>query len=155
MAVWRDSTGKDHVLRIHGQKASELKTALGLDLMACLKNPQAVEAVLRQLQEPAMVMACCAKVEGIPDQQVAAFYELWDGDAFESAGAALMEAIADFFPKAPRQVFRRILEKAMTAVQKTQASSLEAAMVAVEKMDFHSVLNASETLGNGGTASVP
>lgn len=155
MAVWKDSTGKDHVLRIHGQKASELKAALGIDLLACLKNPQAVEAVLRQLEDTAMVMACCAKIEGIPDDRVEEFYSLWDGDAFESAVAALMEAIADFFPRAPRQVFKRILEKATAAVQQTQASSLKAAMAAVEKMDFSSVLSGSETLGNGGTAVAP
>ena len=141
MAVWRDSTGKDHVIRITLPKAIELKEARGIDLAACLVDKKAVEVVLQQLQDPAMLMSCCATLEGISDDQFDAYGSVWDGEAFENSAKALLDAIADFFQPAPRQVFKAILKKATAAAQRNQESNLKAAMAAVEKMDFSSVLS--------------
>lgn len=155
MATWKDSTGTKHVLRITVPKASELKTSTGVDLAACLTDQRAVEKVLKQLQDPVILMACCATIEGITDDKVDAYCDLWDGDAFENAGEAIMEAIADFFPEAPRRVFKAILQKATTAARRAQEIGLEAAMEAVAKMDFSLVPNESETRGSGFTVFAP
>lgn len=154
MSTWTDRNGKDHKLHIHGQLAGKIKTATGIDLLACLKDPGAISEVMQRLQEPEIVMAVCATIENIADDEVEAYYEKWDGDAFESAGKALLEAIKDFFPRGPRAVLHRLLEKTITAQTRRTDLGISKALETLEAMDFDSVLSQSPTLGNGGTAFV-
>ena len=143
MAKYTDRNGTEHCLNLHGKACAEVKKRIGIDFMQCIKTPKAVEDVLQKLSEPAAVMATCAVIEGVPLEKLDDFYGLWNGDTFEDATNALLEAIADFFPKGPRAVFLRILEKARDAVQRKQEVGTAKALQMLEQMDFLSEASGS------------
>jgi len=141
MAKYTDRNGTEHCLNLHGGNIREIKSQTEIDLLECIKTPKAVEDVLQKLSDPAAVLAVCAIIEDVPLAKRDDFYSLWNGDTFEEATNALLEAIADFFRKGPRAVFLRILEKARNAVQKAQEAGTAKALQAVETMDFLSEAN--------------
>jgi len=142
MSTWIDANGKQHVLRISGATALKLKES-GVDVLSCLNNISAVESVLKAIQNPATLMATCAIIEGIEDDLLNDYFEMWDGDSFDRAAEALLESLADFFQKAPRAVFRKLLTKTVEAVRANQEKGMANALEALEKMDFSSVTSAS------------
>ena len=154
MGTWIDNQGTSHTLEINGVIAKKLRTQYDLDLMPCLVKLDAVEGILQRLSEsPELQMACCACVEGIADKDLETYYELWDGDAFESAPVALLQAIANFFPRRPRAILHRLISKMKSATEAIGDKAEAMAMAHLESLDCISALNASLMPGNGGTES--
>lgn len=136
MATYTDRSGTAHRLRIDGLICRKLKQETGIDLLECARSPKAIEHVLRQLNDPEVIMAACAVIEGVAADSVETFWASWDGDTFEAATSALLEAIADFFPKGPRAVFSAILSKAKAAVHRAQEIGTKKALQMIENEDW-------------------
>lgn len=154
MPSWTDNDGASHPLKINGQKARQLANECQLDLMRCLVKTGHIQVILEALAEsPETLMAACACVEHIPARDLDDYYGLWDGDAFESASVALLEAIADFFPQRPRQILTTLISKMKQASQMIGDKAVQVATQQIDQMDFYSALKELKTHGNGGTGS--
>ena len=75
-----------------------------------------------------------AEQRGITEEQ---FYDGLHGDSIDAAGAALVDAIIDFFPNARREILRRANQK-MLAVQE---KAIKLASERIDQMDCESVMN--------------
>ena len=156
MRSWKDSQGKSHLLKIDGRVAQRLKAVCNLDLLKCLVDRQQMGVVMSQLaSDPALLMAVCAEVEGVESDAQDAYFAEWDGDSFESASTALVEAIADFFPAGPRAILLKLMEKTTAASKSIQPKVIAEANRILDQMDFTSELEKLLMPGSGGTVSAP
>jgi hypothetical protein len=156
MRIWKDSQGKSHQLKLDGRIAQRLKSVCEFDLLKCLVDRSHMQMILTQLaMDPALLMAVCAETEGIQPDGQDEYFSNWDGDSFEQASSALVEAIADFFPVGPRQILLKLMEKTRAASAEIQPKVMDQANRILDQMDFTSELEKLLIPGNGGTASVP
>lgn len=153
MATWTDNQAKEHRLQIDVLTAMRLKKKLGVDVLACLKNLAGVEPLINQVSDPATLIAVCAEVEGIPDTEIENYFTLWNGDSFESASVAFLEALFDFFPQRPREILQKLMNRICTAKRISEDTASKAIDRVIESMDFTSMLNGSAIRGNGFTES--
>lgn len=154
MPEWKDNTGKNHPLHIDGSVAIRLKS-VGIDLMVCINDPAGLEPVLQQLSDAAVLMVACARIEGIDRDDEDAYFALWDGDSFETAEIAIMESIANFIRRRPREILHKLIQKAKAAQNMMDDRAIKAVLQVIDNMDFSSALKESTTLGNGGIDCVP
>ena len=150
-AIWIDINQVPHELRINGAIARDLKTRAGLDLMKCLAQLNHVDEILRTVSEDlGTLMVACAVIERIPVDKLDAYFELWDGNSFETAGIAFMEAMTDFFPERPRALLGKVISKSVAMQNMLQAKAMAAADTFLNSPDFALALEKSMTHGNGG-----
>lgn len=151
-ATWTDNTGHLHPLKIDGATAKRLLRECDINLLTCLVDTGHIQTIIKRLAEqPEVLMAACACCEGIDEKSQDKYFSLWDGDAFQTASVALLEAIADFFPVRPRQILTTLIGKMTEAAEMVGNRALATVMKQLEETDFSSALSKSPTLGNGGT----
>jgi hypothetical protein len=153
-ATWTDNTGHPHPLKIDGATAKRLLRECDINLLTCLVDTGHIQKIIQRLaDEPEVLMAACACCEGIDPKAQDHYFSLWDGDAFQTASVALLEAIADFFPVRPRQILTTLISKMIEAAEMVSGKALTAVMKQLEETDFSSVVDRSQTRGGGGTGS--
>lgn len=153
-ATWTDNTGHPHPLKIDGATAKRLLRECDINLLTCLVDTGHIQTIIKRLAEqPETLMAACACCEGIDEKTQEKYFSLWDGDAFQTASVALLEAIADFFPVRPRQILTTLIRKMTEAAELVGGRALTAVMKQIEETDFSSALSKSLTRGSGGTGS--
>lgn len=151
-ATWTDNTGHMHPLKIDGATAKKLLRECDINLLTCLVDTGHIQTIIKRLaEEPEVLMAACACCEGIDEKSQDKYFSLWDGDAFQTASVALLEAIADFFPIRPRQILTKLISKMIEAAELVGNKALTSVMAELERTDFSSALAGSLTRGNGGT----
>jgi len=149
---WKDKSGNLHTLEITGSIARQINQKLSLDLMQCLVDQAGIETILKRLADsPETLMVACAIAEGV--QADDSFFAVWDGDSFESASVALLESIANFIPRRPREILHRLIVKMKAANDAIGDKATAAAMATLEKLDFSSAISQSLIRGNGGSES--
>jgi len=117
MQTFTDNQGKSWSIEITVATVKELKRDLEVDLMTIAEQGDDLLGKLASdpvLLVDALWVVCRdqAEADGIGDE---AFAGRLGGDSLDEAIMALMEAIADFFPKARRQMLRKMLAKAREA----------------------------------------
>lgn len=153
-ATWTDNTGHQHPLKIDGSTAKRLLRDCDINLLTCLVDTGHIQTIIARLAEqPELLMAACACVEQIAEDQQDKYFSLWDGDAFQTASVALLEAIADFFPVRPRQILTTLIVKMTEAAEMVSGKALADVMTQIQRTDFSSALSESLTRGGGGTGS--
>lgn len=151
MAHWTDRNGKRHDVALTIGIARRLKSELQIDLLAPLKSLD-LEPVFRRLAEqPEQIVAVLHVVEHAADPD--AFAELFDGEALESAGEALLQAICDFFPQRQRPILQKLLATCDRVATEISDRSLTRAIQIMDRPDFITELQQSLTRGNGSNAS--
>lgn len=154
MPQWTDKAGKAHTLEITGSIARQMKQQIDIDLMQCLVDQAGIESILKRLADsPETLMVACAIAEGVAADD--SFFAVWDGDSFEAASVALLESIANFIPRRPREILHRLIVKMKAANDAIGDKATAAAMATIEKLDFSSALSQSLIRGNGGSGSSP
>lgn len=151
MAQFTDRNGKTHQLAITYGTAISLRSSCQLDLPSCLTDPEKLVAIMTQLQEPVQLIAALAvilKAES-PEQ----LFDLFDGDSLAAAGAALIEAIVDFFPAAQRTILQRLVMSVKKYQETTIKQAVSTASVAIDGMDWSTVLAQSAIPGSGSSDS--
>jgi len=151
MVHWLDRHGTRHDVAITIAVARRLQRELQIDLLAPLKTLD-LEPVFRRLAEhPEDIVGVLQIVDEAPDPE--AFAELFDGEALESAGEALLQAICDFFPQRQRPVLQKLLATCDQAATQISDRSLTQAMQMMDQPDFITALQQSLIRGNGSSAS--
>lgn len=152
MVYWLDRHGTRHNVAITIAVARRLQQELQIDLIAPLKTLD-LEPVFRRLAEhPEDIVAVLQIVDEAPDPD--AFATLFDGQALESAGEALLQAIIDFFPDRQRPLLAKLLATCDRAATEISDRSLAQAIQIIDRPDFITELQQSLTRGNGSNASL-
>lgn len=101
MASFKDADNREWKLRLTVGLLGDVKRDAGVDLGAAIKSPQSLAEIL--YTDPAdlvKVLWVCvesqAKEAGVSPEE---FGHAFDGPTIEKAGEALLEAVADFFPR--------------------------------------------------------
>jgi hypothetical protein len=121
---FKDEAGREWVLRLSVGLIEAVRQRLTVNLadtsarsfFALADDPVALVNVLWVLVE---------KQAGERQVTAADFGESLVGDAIDDATAALLEAIADFFPRRKRELFRKILEAARGTVAEAERMAIE------------------------------
>lgn len=157
MASFTDNAKTTWVIDLDAPKIVRIRSELGLDLVGA--DGSAYE---KMVDDPILLFEVlwklCSKQADDKKIDVDAFAQRITGDAIESATDAMVEAIADFFPKAKRELVRglaqktaRIRAKGMAAAMKRVGDiKLEAQLVKVMEDQMDSQL---KTLLSSATSS--
>jgi hypothetical protein len=106
MPAFRDSSGREWLVRLDGPKIKEVRSECGIDLVSLDGT-----TFDRLERDPALLVDCLwtlcrGQNSGVtPDQ----FGEALVGDAIEDACNAMLNAIADFFPSRKRSLLRSLI----------------------------------------------
>lgn len=158
MPAFKDSLGREWLVKISGPVINDVRKELDLDLVS-LGDP-----VFPKLSNLGLLVNClwvvCRKQAhalGVNDIQ---FGEGLVGDCLEGAAEALVEAVLDFFPRSIRETLRALSRQdaatknaAMEMMQTTlQNPTLANAMMEKQKAVMQKLLD-SLTQQNGATVS--
>jgi hypothetical protein len=149
-AVWTDRHGTTHRVAFTVRQAMQIKEHCGLDLLATLHATDHVDPVLTRLAEnPSLVLAVLSIVESIAEKDLNAFYDLFDGDAFQAASEALIWGLIDFFPSRPRRILLAILKRTQSQWAAIGDQAEQEIIEKINQPEFTSVLSQSMTHGSG------
>jgi hypothetical protein len=97
MAQYRDTAGKVHPVRISIAARQRILDSTEWDVLEMAHNPQRLSEFLAAIQlDDTLIYEVLAAIEQAPS---ATLMEAADGSTHEEASTALLEALADFFPK--------------------------------------------------------
>jgi len=148
--VWTDRAGVRRVVAFTVSLASRLKTECGLDVLSCLVDPKGLKAICDELApRPELMLEALAIVHRIPEEAVSDFYDAIDGDVFESASAAFLYGLIDFFPAQSRPVLTRLMDTSTTLVNRINSSAEKTILARLASADFVSEIESFMTAGNG------
>jgi hypothetical protein len=139
MKSFRDTKGRDWTIDVNVASARRVKAAVHVDIIGDGKVFAQLSADVEAFVNVLYVLCKAqADADGITDEQ---FGEGLAGDALEAATTALLEEIADFFPKDRRAVLRQVVTKmdevqgrvavAASAKLETLGPEIDAAIAAV------------------------
>ena len=149
MAQYRDMNGVQHVVKIDMDARDRVAEKTEWDLLDMAHNPQRLSEFLAAIQlDDTLIYEVLAAIEQVPS---ATLMEAADGSTHEEASTALLEALADFFPKgSPMKVGLQDLlakvEVAQTEARKAISEQIEAA---VEALDISSMASSAVAPMNG------
>jgi hypothetical protein len=129
MATFRDADNREWKLRLTVGLLGDVKRDADVDLGAAIKTPQSMAEIL--YADPANLVRVLwvmvekqAREAGVTPEE---FGHAFDGEAIERAGEALLEAVADFFPRsAIARKIRSELPKLLEAADREMIAKLEA-----------------------------
>jgi len=121
MASFTDSDGRSWTLRIDVSAIRRVRKALDVDLLDLAGGP----LLERVAGDPVLLVDLLyALARGQADEQgvdAEAFGAGLVGDAIDAATAALLEALADFFPSRKAALLKAVIEKGQTLADRLQA----------------------------------
>ncbi len=147
MKTFTDNAGRSWSVTINVAVLARVRDEAGVDLIRAFE-PES--GILERLADPvtlcaAVYAACRPQAEKLaltPEQ----FGESMAGDAIESAAAALLDELVDFFPSRRRAILRQIVDKMKQADELILASAKEA----LESGQFDAALEAAMRAASGG-----
>lgn len=132
MQTFLDTKGRSWVIEVTAWDVRQARVRLDLDVGKLVEDR--CKPLAELLGDPVrlvdLVYLLCerqARERGVTDEE---FGRSIDGDVLDAMGAALIEALADFFQKATREILRALSRKtqAVLKLRQEQASSLAAAI---------------------------
>lgn len=142
MASFKDADSREWKLRLTVGLLGDVRRDAGIDLGAAIKSPKDLAAIL--YADPAdlvkvlwVLVEFQAKEANVSPEE---FGHAFDGSAIERAGEALLEAVADFFP---RSVIGRKIK-----------SNLPALLAQVDR-EIVSRMDAALSTSNGSAGNSP
>jgi hypothetical protein len=148
MKSFKDTAGRNWQISVNVESIKRVRAEVdGLDLCAAVEGD-----VINRLQNDPILLAgvLYALCKPAADQQNVTpeqFGEALAGDAIEAATVALLEDLADFFPKTRRAMIRKALEK----YTQVEAAATRRAGEEIDKMDPDALI--AKVFGNSSTAS--
>jgi len=149
MAQYRDTAGKVHPVRISIAARQRILDLTEWDVLEMAHNPQRLSEFLAAIQlDDTLIYEVLAAIEQAPS---ATLMEAADGSTHEEASTALLEALADFFPKgSPMRVgLQDLLAKVEQAQAEARKAISEQIEAAVEALDINSMASTAAAPMNG------
>ena len=149
MAQYRDTAGKVHPVRISIAARHRILDSTEWDVLEMAHNPQRLSEFLAAIQlDDTLIYEVLAAIEQAPP---ATLMEAADGSTHEEASTALLEALADFFPKgSPMKVgLQDLLAKVEAAQAEARRAISEQIEAAVEALDIQSMASTAAAPMNG------
>lgn len=149
MAQYRDTAGKVHPVRISIAARQRILDSTEWDVLEMAHNPQRLSEFLAAIQlDDTLIYEVLAAIEQAPS---ATLMEAADGSTHEEASTALLEALADFFPKgsAMKVGLQDLLAKVEAAQDQARQAISEQIEAAVEALDIQSMASTAVGPMNG------
>ena len=115
MKCFKDTEGREWIVRIDVSAIKRVRDLLGLDLLSIAEGEQEGELLQQLICDPIVlcdVIYCVCKTKAdereISDED---FGRAMAGDAIDHATTALLESLVEFFPLAKRQLLSKALQK--------------------------------------------
>lgn len=129
MHIFKDVNGKAWTIEVNVLTIKKVRAHCNINLLDVLDVEQGGDGMLARLAEDPVLLAEILYAICVPDQEKTeekenAFMAALAGDAIEQATMALLEEIADFFPKAKGALLRKVLDVAR-AQEKKASEDLE------------------------------
>lgn len=141
MKTFKDTNGKDWVVSVTVNTVKRVKAATNFDLLSAVEDKA---ALMRLGTDPELMVdvlfAACetqAKERGVDG--VAFAEAIGGGDGLESAANAMLEAMADFFPKHRREP----LHLALAKLRQVQDKASQLATAKINAVDLDALLKES------------
>lgn len=127
MRIFKDNKGKTWTVEVNVLTIKKIRAHCNVNLLDVLDLNQGADSLLAKLADDPVLLADILYAICVPEQDQnadteAAFMTAIAGDVVDQATWALMEEIADFFPKAKGAVLRKVLEIAKVQELKTAAT---------------------------------
>ncbi len=152
MAIYKDSSGAEHKVRINLITRRKVLDAFKIDFVACATQPEQLLQLLDSLKDGEHLFRVLAVIEGVPADDL---LSVADQETEEAAGAAFIEALSDFFhPSNPMKAGLKNLLQRVRTYQATTANP-EALQQVINQVDIGSVLSDSTPLTSGSGESPP
>jgi microcystin degradation protein MlrC len=148
MRQYTDTQGQPHPIELNLGIRKRIRDHLGIDLVQLARDPKQLEALLNRVSDIDQLMEFCSFIESVPVEQLEC---CWNADTAESAGIAVVEAIADFFPASSplKKPLMNLMDKAK-AGQAIAADAIERKLMqAVDEFDLSMVDTKQTTQTNG------
>jgi len=149
MAQYRDTAGKVHAVRISIAARQRILDSTEWDLLEMAHNPQRLSEFLTAIQlDDLLIYEILGAIEQV---QPAILMEAADGSTHEEASTALLEALADFFPKgSPMKTgLQDLLLKVEAAQAEARKAISEQIEAAVEALDIQSMASTAAAPTSG------
>ena len=137
MHTFVDTAGHTWTVAITVDTIKRVRALVGFDLLAVVEK----DTLQKLIDDPITlcdVMYAVIKPEAdtneISDVQ---FWQSLSGDVLDTASAALLQELTDFFPKAKRTVLQKVLSKMETATR----FATEKAMTRLDAIDLEKAVN--------------
>lgn len=139
MAQYRDMNGVQHVVKINMKARRRIREATEWDVLEMAHNPQRLTEFLDALKlDDSIVYDMLGAIEQI---EPTAIEDAADGTTHEKASAALLEAIADFFPEGSpmKNGLQDLLTTVLEAQETARRAISEQVEAAVQALDMRSM----------------
>jgi hypothetical protein len=149
MAQYRDTAGKTHPVRISIAARQRILDSTEWDVLEMAHDPQRLSEFLAAIQlDDTLIYEVLGAIE---QAQPAALMEAADGSTHEEASTALLEALADFFPKgsAMKVGLQDLLAKVEAAQDQARQAISEQIEAAVEALDIQSMASTAAAPTSG------
>lgn len=149
MKTFTDSTGRSWTVAVNVESIKRVKGLLNVNLLDAIQGKLLEQLVDDPVLLCDVIYVLCkpqADAEKISDED---FGRAMAGDAIESATTALLEDLADFFPKGRRE----LLQKALVKLRQFEAKVLEAAGERLDSPELDRRLQ--ETIAGGLSGNLP
>ena len=149
MAQYRDTAGKTHPVRISIAARQRILDSTEWDVLEMAHDPQRLSEFLAAIQlDDTLIYEVLAAIEQAPPVTL---MEAADGSTHEEASTALLEALADFFPKgsAMKVGLQDLLAKVEAAQDQARQAISEQIEAAVEALDIQSMASTAAAPTSG------
>lgn len=148
MHAFKDINGRTWTIQVNVFTIKQVRAHCHINLLDVMDINQGSDGLLSRIAEDPVLLAEILYAICIPDYEKTAekesdFLCALAGDSVEQASMALLEEIADFFPKAKGALLRKVLEVAR-AQEKKSAETLEEILKSQElETDLQKIMSSS------------
>jgi hypothetical protein len=153
MAKFTDNRGREHELVITVSTIREIKKTFNFDVAKLLLEDS--KELAKMIDDPIIMCEICYTVAeyrkpAADRMKVEEFYDGLSGDCLDAALKALLESVADFYPRSEQRAFLRSLtEKAISVESKAYAK----AKTKLDAMSTDQLLELAEKTGKSQVAT--
>jgi len=149
MKTFTDNTGRSWTIAVNVEAIKRVKSLLAINLLDAVEGK-----LIEQLVDDPVLLCDVIYVLCKPQADAASvtdedFGRAMAGDAIEAATTALLEELADFFPRGRRE----LLQKALAKLKVFEAKVLEAAAARLDSPELDRRLQ--ETIAGGLSGNLP
>lgn len=122
MTTFRDTNGREWVIRLDGPTVREIRQALGVDLVDNGQGLAKLEQDIVLLVDTLWLLCRDQAAEGYTERD---FGRALNGDVLGKAAEALTGAALDFFPPARRSLVASLVEKQRSVMRHAEQAVME------------------------------
>jgi len=149
MKTFTDNTGRSWTIAVNVEAIKRVKSLLAVNLLDAIEGKLIEQLVDDPVLLCDVIYVLCGLQAGAAKVSDEDFGRSMAGDAIEAATTALLEELADFFPRGRRE----LLQKALAKLRTFEAKVLEAAAARLDSPELDRRLQ--ETIAGGLSGNLP